>query len=181
MTIKIKSNTRIHNLTFLRMADEKIHGHNAGVFICDCCYQDCIKRVDKFMLGLLKSCGCRSKTKNAFSNNVWDNPNYPFYVMFKGIEKGNKKRKEITIDTEYIKQVWEEQQGKCFYTGIELVLPKSFTKTNNPLSPSIDRIDSSKGYIPGNIQIVHKQANFMKQSLSHEEFINFCKLISSRF
>lgn len=35
---------------------------------------------------------------------------------------------------------------------------------------SLDRLDSSKGYIPGNIVITHKIINIMKNDLSINEF-----------
>ena len=44
---------------------------------------------------------------------------------------------------------------------------------------SLDRIDSSKDYVLGNIQLVLKEVNYMKQSLSQEDFINICKKISN--
>jgi hypothetical protein len=39
---------------------------------------------------------------------------------------------------------------------------------------SLDRIDSSKGYIEGNLQWVHKDVNIMKMDLSQVEFIDYC-------
>ena len=46
---------------------------------------------------------------------------------------------------------------------------------------SLDRIDSSKGYIPGNIQFISAICNYAKNDLSHEEMIVFCKLLADNW
>lgn len=43
---------------------------------------------------------------------------------------------------------------------------------------SLDRIDSNKGYVEGNVQWVHKDVNMMKQSYSNERFIGICCMIA---
>ena len=48
------------------------------------------------------------------------------------------------------------------------------TKGNYEYSPSLDRIDNTKGYIKGNIQVISKKANSMKNSASIEELKKFC-------
>lgn len=39
----------------------------------------------------------------------------------------------------------------------------------SPWVPSIDRIDSSKGYVPGNVQVVSWRANWIKNDMTLEE------------
>lgn len=70
----------------------------------------------------------------------------------------------------------KKQNYKCRFTG----LPLSFAPYKNPgsVKASLDRIDSNKGYVKGNIQWVASVVNIMKQSLTDAEFISWCKLIS---
>lgn len=150
-----------------------------GVFDCDCGLKKTV-RLDVVLSGNTKSCGCKSPNKDYKSTQKTWGDDYPFKVLLNKSAGGAKKRnKEFSITVEDIKQCYIKQQGLCVYTKVILNLPKNFTKLYTPDIASIDRIDSSKGYIPGNIQLVTKAVNFMKGELSHEDFIKTCRLIAN--
>jgi len=44
---------------------------------------------------------------------------------------------------------------------------------------SLDRIDSSKGYVKGNLQWVHKDINMMKNHYNQKYFIEICKKVAT--
>lgn len=45
------------------------------------------------------------------------------------------------------------------------------------MSPIPVRIDSTGGYTEGNVQWVHRTVNFMKQSLSDAELVQWCRRV----
>lgn len=85
---------------------------------------------------------------------------------------------EITIDD--LQELWEEQKGKCVYSGRTLFFNNKSFKTKSKKGKafnfaSLDRIDSNKGYIKGNIQWVTQNVNLAKQSYFKEEFLDLIK------
>jgi hypothetical protein len=85
----------------------------------------------------------------------------------------------IEVDLDYIYDIGAEQDFYCALTGEELEFTRGGStwlgKWCNPNSCTIDRIDSDKGYIKGNIQLITWKANCLKQHLDNSEFIEFCK------
>lgn len=93
-----------------------------------------------------------------------------------------KRYKECTITLEDLQEQWNKQKGICPYSGISLLVPTYKKNHNNPIySASVDRIDSTKGYIPGNIQFVSTCINYMKNTMSDEETRFMCKCIAEYF
>jgi len=80
---------------------------------------------------------------------------------------------EYKISNDYLWKLYLGQDKKCLFTGLELV--HSNDKKIN--TASLDRLDSSIGYIEGNIAWVHKHINIMKNQLNTEEFLNYCERI----
>lgn len=88
--------------------------------------------------------------------------------------------KEADITLEDLKEVWEQQNGICPYTGYKLILPENgnIHEIDFFHRASLDRIDSTKGYVKGNIQFVATPINYMKNTQSDEAVKNFLKEIS---
>jgi hypothetical protein len=61
----------------------------------------------------------------------------------------------------------------CCYLGVELLYDRKDHRSQCYFS--VDRIDSSKGYIKGNIQVISKLANTMKNNATEEQLLNFAK------
>lgn len=88
------------------------------------------------------------------------------------------KRKQhlgFNIDLVYLLQIYWQQNGRCAITGVEMTY--SAGKGRVATNISIDRIDSSLGYVRGNVQLVCDIANRIKQDLSHDELKLWCQRI----
>lgn len=90
------------------------------------------------------------------------------------------RKKEFNLTLEYLKSLWETQRGVCPYTGILMSLSKLHGIKHTPNSSSLDRIDSSKGYIEGNVEFVCLFINYGKNGFSKEQTIDFLRLIKTR-
>ncbi len=89
------------------------------------------------------------------------------------------KRHNHNVTLEYLKELWESQQGKCPLTGWLLRL-KTHTNPSdrtNKYQASLDRIDSSKGYIKGNVRFIAVIANYAKNLFTDDDVIEFCEAV----
>ena len=76
---------------------------------------------------------------------------------------------EWSIDIKYLESVYT---GKCALTGWDISL-----RYKN-VTGSLDRIDSSKGYVAGNIQWVHSMVNMSKNKYDQDLFIYMCASVA---
>ena len=137
-----------------------------------------------------KQCFCNECVKIL---SIWDRK----VIMMNNNENIRNKyleSKRIEFEKHYIKQILHRTKRRAEYKGLEfslieedIIIPNKCilleipliigTKDNYENSPSIDRIDNSKGYTKENIQIISKKANSMKNSASYEELMTFYKNI----
>ena len=102
----------------------------------------------------------------------------PFRFHYRNAKRRNK---EFNLTLEYLKELWEKQNGRCSYTGWKLKnLPNLSYANQLPLTPdraSLDRIDSSKGYVKGNVQYVSYMAQCAKHEFTEKDLYKFCEAV----
>lgn len=88
---------------------------------------------------------------------------------------------ETDLTLQYLRCLWADQKGICPYTHKHMHLPESSSQRakekQSPSGASLDRIDSTKGYIQGNVEFVCLAVNYAKNKFSKEDIIKFFKLI----
>lgn len=79
---------------------------------------------------------------------------------------------DISIDA--LETMFEQQKGICYYTGLYMDF------TDKDMSPSVDRIDSSRPYELGNMVMCCYRANMMKNNSTVENFIRIAHMIAKK-
>lgn len=146
--------------------------HNNWLCKCECGKQ-CIVSTGNLLSGNSMTCGCSHNLTGEM------HPSWKGYKNISGrtfcVMENNAIRRGIyfNLTINELGDLFEKQNGKCALTGWNLILSK-----NNTNTASIDRIDSTKGYIIDNIQWVHKDVNKAKNTLSQDKFIEMCQAVS---
>lgn len=116
----------------------------------------------------------RQRYNNIVENNIGLSANKSVESWItKIVYKASTRNKLFEIDKNYVISIFEKQNGKCAISGETL----TFHKNNLSTNISLDRIDSSKGYIEGNIQLVCAYVNIMKWNKSTDELLFWCNKI----
>lgn len=118
----------------------------------------------------ITSCGCVNIGRRTGTNNI------PGVYFARIKTRCNYYKIDLDLDIDYIDNLLVKQKFKCKLSGLDISL--SYSK-NTEDTASLDRIDSSKGYIKGNVQWVHKDVNMMKKEYSMKYFIEICKRIAN--
>ena len=158
---------------------EKTRASRSGhlYFRCQCdCGQETEVLGTHLIQGNTTSCGCnRASGKEHYkwsgcgdlTGNHWNQ------IVRNATGKKNRELVSIEITIEDAWNLFVAQGYRCALTNLPITLGSMKTKT-----ASLDRIDSSRGYVKGNIQWVHKDINKMKNTFSQEYFIKMCKLVA---
>lgn len=170
-----KTGQRFGRLKVIKL--DRLERKSNGTYTYWLCVCDCgnTKSVDGSGLktGKTRSCGCLNKETN--SKRFWKGCGELSGKYMAQIRcRAKRYNRECSVS---IKDCWNQflkQKGICAMSGVTITL----TRNNKNQTASLDRIDSSKGYVKGNIQWIHKELQLMKSDLSEESFVNWCKTIA---
>jgi len=154
------------SLTFIK-TEEK---HNKIYYICQC---DCgeTTSIQRSKWKVTTMCNNRKNHKGE-KCGAFRGYGEISLTHWNSIIRGAKKRKlEFLIDIEYAWDLFLSQARRCALSNVSLIMSKNY---GNKKTASLDRIDSSKGYIEGNVQWVHKNINKLKMDLKDDAFKEMC-------
>lgn len=173
-------NQKFGKLLVIALINSDRNGHTR--FLCRCeCGQETTVLSTHLVGGKIKSCGCISAQEGPLSSS-WTGYGEISGHFWKNIvysasgEKGTRTKLKINIDIRFIWKLFLKQNRQCALSGLKLTFPKN--AKDKSWTASLDRIDSSKGYVRNNIQWVHKDINMMKRTYNQKYFIEMCKLIA---
>jgi hypothetical protein len=153
---------------FLTIMEYKKSRAGKPCCVCKCeCGKIVVKKTYMLCNSWWFSCGCVKMTPKCEYKIL--TPTY-FYDLKKG---ASKREIEFNITPRYILDLWYKQGGKCALTGKPLVL------SHTEKTASLDRIDSSVGYVKNNVQWIHKNLQRVKGALLDADFIKICKEVAA--
>ena len=88
--------------------------------------------------------------------------------------RAKRHKKGFNINLDYLINLWQSQNGRCNLTNLKMTTGIG-TKNSKV---SVDRINSKKGYVKGNCQLVRSDINVAKSDLAQKEFIKICKAVA---
>lgn len=171
---------KYNKLTIISVHSKTRNGHIRYNCKCDC-GNECRVLGTHLRQGNTKDCGCEKpigKTHRQWNGVEELSGAFWFEHIIRSADgsKGRRKSLELSVTKEYCWDLYMKQNKKCALSKLDINFPKTYNDKN--YTCSLDRIDSSLGYVEGNVQWVHKDINIMKNKFDQEYFINMCKLIA---
>lgn len=80
---------------------------------------------------------------------------------------------DFDLTKKHITELYRTQTGRCALSG------RTLSAVSGPDLISLDRIDSSLGYVQGNVELTTWRVNCMKSNMANDDFIAACREVAS--
>ena len=154
----------------VRMTDRSPAGKARTRWLCLCTL---CGKTEKWVLpgnlrsGSNNSCGCHRRTHGGLSSKartVDGKTPAPYYLWLRAKERAARLGREFTIEVADIKI-----PDTCPLLGVAIQAGTGAKGAQGGCSPSLDRIDSGRGYTPDNVWTISLKANRMKSDATFAE------------
>jgi hypothetical protein len=153
------------------------------VVVCDCGAVDFQTKYRAQQPRTCSKCDLEKRLRNKPSPRR--SPDAAFNELFAAYKRAARERSlEFALDRETFAAL---TRGDCAYCG---AAPRLYRVTKfNPGTGyvgsyqynGVDRVDSKQGYLPHNVVTSCKTCNYMKRTMSREEFLGHVRRIASRY
>lgn len=75
-------------------------------------------------------------------------------LFSKAKSRAKRLRRPFTLTQADFDALWERSGGRCMLTGIPFDVGNALHFKRRPYIPSLDRIDSTQGYVAGNVRLI---------------------------
>lgn len=139
------------------------HGHHMWLWRSDCC---AAIHGPSTLSHLRRSTRCLTCSRQREHNGRWKGHEDLTGVWLTQVQ-GDAVKRHLAWEVTAIElwELWLAQGGRCVYTGRQLA---------HGVDASLDRRDNRLGYVPGNVQWVHRDVNRMKSDLAESYFLALC-------
>ena len=87
---------------------------------------------------------------------------------------------EVNITVDSLKEQFLKQEGRCYWSGFPINM-EGIRERKNPLAPSLDRLDDTKGYTRDNVVLTIRLFNLGRQTCPADKFRGICDLIKAHY
>lgn len=128
--------------------------------------------------GLALACSQCEYQRDKQSEAVRKTDRWWVYMYAAISRRAKDKGEESDITKEFLKELFEKQNGLCYWFGIPLI---PTAENRHPQKPSLDRVDRAKGYTQDNVVLACHAANMGRNSSTFQQFTDFVAVLKSSF
>ena len=159
------------NLSDFYLAKTTADGHTYNCKSCHATYRESKREHARVYMNNLRE--AKREEINAKKREYWNRQDFRKKLISQVRARAKTRGIDFNLELEDIPYT-----ETCPLLGCRLI---PGTKTDYEYTHSLDRIDPEKGYIKGNVWVMSKKANSMKNNASKEELILFAENVLKLF
>lgn len=132
-------------------------------------YKSAPKGTDEISRAQRRKSYHKNKHKHDYLENIISD------TLTKVKSRARKNSLEFDLTLDFLNELYIKQDKKCALTKITFSDQKYNNCMRRPFAPSLDRIDSSKGYLKNNVRFVCTVVNMSLNEFGDEIFSIMCK------